>query len=252
MYKGLFVILTLVILSCKSATNKTSTPNNMQSSEKNGAASEDGFVSLFDGQTTKGWHNYGKTTVGKAWKAVDGTLHLDTMGKKDWQTSEGGDLVTDEEFDNFHLKYDWKIAPKGNSGVVFYIHEDTTYKYMWQTGPEMQVLDNGTSTADGHPDGKITSHRAGDLYDMIVSKETVKPAGEWNSAEIISNKGKLEFYLNGQQTLATTMWDDSWKALIAKSKFKAMKGFGTYNKGRIGLQDHGDLVWFRNIMIKKL
>ena len=236
----------MAFISCTS-TNKTT----MQTS--NGTkATEDGFVDLFDGKTTTGWHTYGKSGIGKAWKVENGTLRLDAASKKEWQTAEGGDIVTDEEFENFHFKYDWKISAKGNSGVVFYIKEEPQVQYMWHTGPEMQVLDNGTGSAEGHPDAKITSHRAGDLYDLVVSKEAVKPVGEWNTAEIISNNGKLEFYLNGQRTLSTTMWDENWNGLIAKSKFKEMPGFGKYKKGKIGLQDHGDDVWFRNLKIKKL
>jgi hypothetical protein len=239
--------LTLIVFISCTSTNKTTmqTPNGTK-------PTEEGFVDLFDGKTTAGWHTYGKTGIGKAWKVENGTLRLDAASKKDWQTAEGGDIVTDEEFENFHLKYDWKIAPKGNSGVVFYIKEEPQYQYMWHTGPEMQVLDNGTATAEGHPDAKITSHRAGDLYDLVVSKEVVKPVGEWNTAEIISNNGKLQFYQNGQLTMTTTMWDENWNTLIAKSKFKAMPGFGKYKKGKIGLQDHGDDVWFRNIKIKKM
>lgn len=246
MHKLLIGAAAAAALSCSSPKNA-----NMNSSDGNVGKNDD-WINLFDGKTTAGWHTYGKTGVGKAWKVVDGTLHLDAAAKKEWQTAEGGDIVTDEEFENFHLKYDWKIAPRGNSGVVFLIKEDPQYQYMWHTGMEMQVLDNGTANGDGHPDAKITSHRAGDLYDLIVSKEVVKAAGEWNTAEIVANKGKLEFYLNGQQTVSTTMWDDSWKALIAKSKFKSMPGFGKFNKGRIGLQDHGDDVWFRNIKIRRL
>ncbi len=215
-------------------------------------AAEDGFINLFDGKTTTGWHTFGKSAVGKAWKVEDGAIHLDAASKKGYQTSEGGDLVTNEEYDNFHLKLDWRLSPKGNSGVIFYVKDDPKYKETWHTGPEMQVLDNGTTGVEGHPDAKIVSHRAGDLYDLIVSKEAVKPVGEWNTAEIISNKGKLDFYLNGQHTLSTTMWDENWKAMVAKSKFKDMPDFATYKKGRIGLQDHGDDVWFRNIKIKKL
>jgi hypothetical protein len=246
MYKFLVAVACAAFLSCNSANRTT-----MQTSNHS-AASEEGFVDLFDGKTTKGWHTYGKTGIGKAWKVEDGSLHLDAASKKEWQTAEGGDIVTDEEYENFHLKLDWKIAPKGNSGVVFFIKEEPQYQYMWHTGPEMQVLDNGTANSEGHPDAKITSHRAGDLYDLVVSKEVVKPVGEWNTAEIVSNNGKLEFYLNGQQTLSTTVGDEAWKALIAKSKFKNMPGFGKFTKGRIGLQDHGDDVWFRNIKIKKL
>jgi hypothetical protein len=223
-------------------------------SDTNSATKDDKeWVSLFDGKTTNGWHTYGKTTIGKAWKAEDGVLHLDAASKKEWQTAEGGDIISNQEFDNFHLKLDWKISPKGNSGVIFYINEDPAkYQYPWQTGPEMQVLDNGTATQLGHSDGKLYTHRAGDLYDLLASKEVVKPAGEWNTVEIVANKGKLDFYMNGQHTLSTTMWNDIWKQMIGISKFKDMQGFGSFQKGKIGLQDHGDDVWFRNIRIKRL
>jgi Domain of Unknown Function (DUF1080) len=213
------------------------------------ATADSGWISLFDGKSTAGWHSYGKTTVGEAWKVADGSLYLDTTQKEGWQIKGGGDIVTNEEFENFDLKLDWKIAPNGNSGVIFYVHEDTAkYQYVWHTGPEMQVLDN-----NGHPDAKITKHRAGDLYDLIsCSKETVKPAGEWNEAEIVSNNGKLDLYLNGTNVVSTNMWDSAWKQLLAGSKFKDMADFGTYKKGRIALQDHGNTVWYRNIKIKKL
>jgi len=206
------------------------------------------WISLFDGQTLNGWSKYGGGEVGKAWKIENGELYLDATNKAGWQTGDGGDIVTNEEFENFHLKYEWKIAQNGNSGVMFFVHESPEFQYPWNTGPEMQVLDNA-----GHPDAKIISHRAGDLYDLIVSsEETVKPYGEWNQAEIIANNGKLDLLLNGKTIVSTTMWTPEWEALIAKSKFKDMDGFGKYKKGKIALQDHGDLVSFRNIVIKKL
>ena len=153
---------------------------------------------IFDGKTTAGWHSYGKATIGEAWKVADGNLYLDTTKKAGWQTSQGGDILTADEFENFDLKLEWKIAPNGNSGIIFYIHEDTSkYKYVWYTGPEMQVLDNA-----GHPDSKIFKHRAGDLYDLISSsKETVKPAGEWNHTMIKVFKGHVEHWLNGKKIL---------------------------------------------------
>lgn len=210
---------------------------------------KDGWQLLFDGQTTKGWHKYGGSPVGSAWKVADGTLYLDTTVKEQWQIKDGGDIVSDSAYDNFHLKLEWKIAKDGNSGIIFYIHEDTAkYEWPWHTGPEMQVLDN-----NGHPDSKIIKHRAGDLYDLIsCSKETVKPAGEWNLAEIKSVNGKLELSLNGEVVVSTMLWDDAWKKLVAGSKFKAYPDFGTYKKGKIGLQDHGNMVWYRNVMIRKL
>jgi len=204
-----------------------------------------GFKPLFDGKTTKGWHTYNKTTVGSAWQIQDGALHFDLAAKgKDG----GGDLVTDKEYGDFHLKYDWKVAPKANSGLIFYVKEAPQYGATYSTGLEMQVLDN-----DGHPDGKITKHRAGDLYDLVKSSsEPVKPVGEWNKAEIISKKGTLTLILNGVEVVKTTLWDENWKNLIAGSKFATWKDWGTFKTGKIALQDHGDEVWYKNILIKEL
>jgi len=210
---------------------------------------EKGWVSLFDGKTFNGWHTYGKQTVGKAWSIDDGAIHLNAANKKNYQTEGGGDMVTNNEYGNFDLKLEWKISKGGNSGIIFYVHEDPVkYNETWRTGMEMQVLDN-----DGHPDGKIHKHRAGDLYDLIAcSKENVKPVGEWNRVEVISDNGHLRFILNGTTVVETDLWNEEWKKLIAGSKFKSMPDFGTFKKGHIALQDHGNDVWFRNIMIKKL
>jgi hypothetical protein len=204
-----------------------------------------GFKPIFDGKTTTGWHTYGKTSASAGWKVDEGILHFDPEAAKN---GEGGDLVTNAEYENFHLKLDWKVAPNANSGIIFYVNDNPDeYKNTFETGLEMQVLDN-----EGHPDGKITKHRAGDLYDLIKSKsEPVKPVGEWNTAEIISKNGKLTFVLNGVIIVETTLWDDNFKALVAGSKFAAWPGFGTFRKGNIALQDHGNSVWYRNIYIKE-
>ncbi len=234
----------VLLFACNNSSNKqiaqssVMTENMLTKQEK-----KEGWELLFDGTTTNGWHKYGNKPIGAAWKVADGNLFFDASLK-----AEGGDIVSDKEYDNFHLKYDWKISPNGNSGVIFYAQEDPKYRWPWQTGPEMQVLDN-----NGHPDAKIIKHRAGDLYDLIASsKETVKPAMEWNQAEIKCVNGKLDFYLNGENIVSTTLWDDNWKKMVAESKFKNSPDFGKYQKGRIGLQDHGDNVWFRNIKIRKL
>ena len=220
-----------------------STPANTLKTCSSTETIKGGWKKLFDGKTKKGWHSYGKATAGDAWKIADGALYVDPSIK------EGGDLVTDEEYSNFDLKLEWKISENGNSGILINIKEDAAkYNETYITGPEIQVLDN-----DGHPDGKITKHRAGDLYDLIKSSsEPVKPVGEWNAVEIISNKGKLQVFVNGTNVVTTTMWDDNWRSLIAGSKFKNWADFGTFKKGKIALQDHGNAVWYRNIEIKKL
>ena len=163
------------------------------------------------------------------------------------QQKEGWQLLFDGQTTKGWHKYGggpvgsaWKVA----DGTLYL---DTTDKKDWQ------IKDGGDIVNNGHPDSKIIKHRAGDLYDLISSsKETVKPAGEWNLAEIKSLNGKLELSLNGEVVVSTTLWDDAWKKLIAGSKFKTMPGFGTYQKGKIGLQDHDNMVWYRNVMIRKL
>jgi hypothetical protein len=213
------------------------------------AERKEGWVLLFDGTSLNGWHKYGGKPAGTAWKAIDGELLLDPSQKNDWQVLDGGDIVTNKSFKNFHLKLEWKIAQNGNSGIMFFIHEDSVkFRWPWMSGPEMQVLDN-----EGHPDSKIFKHRAGDLYDLIACKEeTAKPFGQWNQVEIRCLNGQLDFWLNGVNVVSTALWGDTWKQLIAGSKFAKMQGFGTYQDGKIGLQDHGDKVWFRNIKVKEL
>jgi hypothetical protein len=246
MIKSLLFVFACILLSFNSNRIVMNTVRDSQ------AATGDGWISLFNGKSTNGWHSYGKDHVGSVWKVENGVLHLDGESKKTAK-AEGGDLVTNDEFGNFDLKLEWRISPKGNSGVIFYVKEDPSkYENTYNTGPEMQVLDNGSATVPGHPDGKLYTHRAGDLYDLLAAKEAAKPAGEWNQAEIRSENDKLDFYLNGVHTLSTVIWNDTWRQMISISKFKDMKDFGTFKKGRIALQDHGDEVWYRNIRIKKL
>lgn len=209
------------------------------------------WTSLFDGKTTNGWHTYGKDAVGEAWKVVDGTLMLDPSNKQGWQIKGGGDIVSNESYGDFHLQLEWKISPNGNSGVIFFVQDEPKkYNYIWYTGPEMQVLDN-----DGHSDGKIIKHRAGNLYDLVAGVEgAVKPVGEWNLVDIINEKGTLTLKLNGVTTVTTTLGDDSWRNLIKNSKFSKGESpdFGKVFTGHIGLQDHGNQVWYRNIRIQRL
>ena len=245
----LFTIIGLTVLACQSETTEENEEIELEPVLKLEEVDVD-WLSLFDGETTYGWTNYGSDLIGPAWQVQDSMLYLNTTrGDDGKRLFEGGDIVTDAEFEDFHLKLEWKISKNGNSGIMFYVNEDKSkYPYPWSTGPEMQILDN-----DGHADGKIESHRAGDLYDLVKSSsEPVRPVGEWNEVDIISQDSTLTFKLNGVTIVETSLWDETWEQLIADSKFKNMPDFGTFSKGRISLQDHGDDVWFRNIKIKRL
>lgn len=212
------------------------------------AEKQAGWRLLFDGKSTAGWRNYGKQRIGPAWTVQDGSLSLDNSLKKGWQTYDGGDIVSEEVFENYELVLHWKVAPGGNSGIIYNVQESPKHDYPWQTGPEMQVLDNTQ-----HPDGKIFKHRAGDLYDLIPCRfVAVNPAGEWNEARLVQQKGVVEHWLNGHLMLSYDMNKPEWIALIKGSKFKDMPDFGRVAKGRICLQDHGDRVWFKNIKIRPL
>lgn len=258
--KRFFAIISCVIfLVCYQVNSGISQsldlPTGEKVQEKNPAINKltrkekaEGWQLLYDGKSTKGWHVYLNKSDGSAWKSIDGTLMLDPSQKQNGKVVGGGDIVTDAVYENFHLVLEWKVAQNANSGIIFLVQEDKKYEWPWLTGPEMQVLDNA-----GHPDAKIISHRAGDLYDLIsCSRETVKPFGEWNKAEIKYDQGKLDLYLNNEKVVSTTMHDENWKQMVAKSKFKRMADFANFTSGRIALQDHGDQIWFRNIKIKKL
>jgi Domain of Unknown Function (DUF1080) len=234
---GFTIILLMVsIIAVRSQVN-----NQLTAEEK-----KQGWKLLFDGKSPAGWHTYNQKTFGPAWKVVDGTLYCDSTVKI--PKGEEGDICTEKEYENFDLKYQWKIAKNGNSGVMFLVQESKKYDAPYLSGPEMQVLDN-----DGHPDGKIHKHRTGDLYDLIASSsEPVHAVGEWNDAEIKLDHGKLSLFLNGINVVTTTMWDANWDALVKGSKFKQWPSFAKSKSGHIDLQDHHCDVWFRNIKIKSL
>lgn len=195
-----------------------------------------GWKLLFDGRTTSGWHTYGKSGV-IGWEAKDGELV---------RTSEGGDLISDAQFDSFELTLEWKVLPNGNSGIFYWAHEAT--KVVYENAPEMQILDNA-----GHRDGVSPLTSAGALYGLYPAPpDAAKPAGEWNRARIITKGSKVEHYLNGVLTGKGDFDSDELKAKIAASKFNQWPTYGKSRRGHLGLQDHGDLVWFRNIYIRVL
>jgi hypothetical protein len=208
---------------------------------------------LFDGSTTQGWRNYNKTTFPEqGWEIVDGTLHCKGSGRGE-AGGGGGDILYDKKFSNFHLKLEWKISEGGNSGIFYLAQESPELDFIWKTAPEMQVLDNAK-----HPDaeaGKDGNRKAGSLYDLIPAvPQNAKPAGEWNTAEIKVYKGSVWHMQNGETVLEYHLWTPEWNALVAGSKFPALNPnwANVAAEGYIGLQDHGDDVWYRNIQIREL
>lgn len=203
---------------------------------------------LFNGKNLNEWKGYNQKGIPKGWAIENGILELNPQ-KDSLGNMEGADLVTKQEFKNFELVLDWKISENGNSGIMFNVVEDPKYGEPYLTGPEIQILDN-----EGHPDGKIPKHRAGDLYDLIAcSKESVKKVGEWNHVLLISNQGHLQIYLNGNLSVETQMHDANWDSLVTGSKFKSMApDFAKSDHGKICLQNHGNKVSFKNIRVKVL
>jgi len=212
---------------------------------------EEKWELLFDGKTTDGWHVYGQNSVGAKWTVKEGCLVFEgrAEGTSDKITDGGGDLLTDQKFENFEFQLEWNISEGGNSGIFYLVDEDTTYKEAWETSPEMQVLDN-----ERHPDaqaGLDGNHQAGALYDLIPCRiKTVKPAGEWNQVRIVKNNDHVEHWLNGQKVVEYDLNNPEWDEMIKNSKFAELPGFAKASPAYIALQDHDNEVWYRNIRIK--
>lgn len=202
-----------------------------------------GWKLLFDGKDLAGWHSYLQPDAKPGWSVADDAIKTDF--------NNGGvrqDLVTDDEYENYELSLEWKIAKGGNSGIIFNLHEDPAYSATYFTGLEMQVLDNVNAE-----DNKKDNHLAGSLYDLIAADpKAVHPFGVWNRARIRMQEGHLTLWLNGKKVVETQLWNDQWKKLVAGSKFKEWPVFGTFHKGHIALQYHGGEVWYRNIKIRQL
>ncbi len=207
-------------------------PNTLTAAER-----ADGWTLLFDGETTDGWRGYNAESMPDGWQAVDGALA---------RVGQGGDIISEAQFENFELRIEWKLETGGNSGIFFRATEGAGAA--WHTAPEMQVLDD-----DAHPDGQSTMTSAGSDYALYGrSRDTVKPVGEWNAARIIADGSHVEYWLNGVRVVAYELWNDDWEARVAASKFGVYPQFGRARRGHFAIQDHGDPVYFRNIKVREL
>jgi hypothetical protein len=196
-----------------------------------------GWRLLFDGRTTAGWRGYQMPAMPTGWQVVDGALT---------RVGDGADIITTDQYANFELSLEWKVAPKGNSGIMYRVTEADSATY--RTGPEMQVLDDA-----GHRDGLSRLTAAGAAYGLYPAPEgVVKPAGEWNQARIVVTGNHVEHWLNGVKMADYELLSRDWEARMAKTKFAEWPGFGRAPKGHIALQDHGDWVAYRNFKIRVL
>jgi hypothetical protein len=220
----------------------------------------DGWITIFDGKSFNGWRGYNRADMPEAWIIEDGAIRIQGSGAGEAGAANGGDIIFAHKFKNFELQLEWKVGKGSNSGI-FYLAQEVVEQPIYISSPEFQVLDN-----DNHPDaklGKDGNRQSASLYDMIPAKpQNANPFGEWNSASIISYKGTIVHNQNGENVLEYHLWTPQWKELLDVSKFSKDKwplayelllNCGGENKeGYIGLQDHGEDTWFRNIKIKLL
>lgn len=201
--------------------------------------------SLFDGKTLSGWHGFNKTGEVKNWTIEDSAMVCLGAAKD----ASGGDLVSDKEYENFELSWQWKVTRGGNSGVMYHVIESPKYKSPYETGPEYQMIDD-----IGFPDKLEDWQKSGADYAMNLAndKKRLMAVGEWNSSKIIFDKGHVEHWLNGEKIVEFQAWDDKWNKEKKEGKWKDYPDYGTAKTGKIALQDHGNKVYFKDIVITAL
>ncbi len=243
--KLLFLCLTVAFTAVACNTNSTNKNREKVKGTDAGQTMGEGWVYLLDGANVEGWRGYNKESFPEGgWAIEDGVLGCIASGG-------GGDVIYDEKFSNFELSFDWKISEAGNSGV-FILAQEVPGQEIYMSSPEFQILDN-----DNHPDakkGRDGNRTAASLYDLIpANPQNSKPVGEWNSASIIVNNGKVTHVQNGAIVVEYELWTDRWRAMVADSKYKDWPNIvNPAKEGYIGFQDHGNDVWFRNIKIREL
>lgn len=203
------------------------------------------WITLFDGKTFKGWHGFNKKGPVQNWTIEDGAMVC--LGAA--ADANGGDIVTDEAFDNFELKWEWKISKEGNSGVMYHVVEGVKYNGPYQTGPEYQLIDDVD-----FPEKLEEWQKTGADYAMNLTnnKKKLQPVGEWNTSKIVFNKGHVEYWLNGAKIVEFQAWGEEWTNKKTTGKWKDYPDYGLAKSGLIALQDHGHKAYFKNIVIRKI
>ncbi|MEA2761047.1 MAG: hypothetical protein QOD47_331 [Gemmatimonadaceae bacterium] len=197
-----------------------------------------GWRSLFDGTSTSAWRGYKTQAFPAGWTIVDGVLT---------KTGSANDIVTKDQFGNFELALDWKLAPGGNAGIFYRGTEE--YDKIYWSAPEYQLLDDA-----GHPDGQSRLTSAGAAYALYPSPAgVVKPGGQWNSTLLVVNGNNVQHWMNGQKVVDYTLASPDWEAKVKASKFGQYPHYGRAPSGYIGIQgDHDGQLWLRNIRIREI
>lgn len=217
--------------------------NIQKDNELTAAEKAAGWKLLFDGKTLNGWRMY-QNKAADCWGAKDGAIYCkgSTRDKSDLRA----DLVTADEYEDFELSIEWKIAAAGNSGIMYNVTEDQYAAYL--TGPEYQLIDD-----DGFPEKLEDWQKSGADYAMYAPlAKAAKPVGQYNVTRIVVKGPHREYWLNGVKTAEFEAWSDDWNKRKSIGKWKDTPSYGMAKKGRIALQDHGSGVWFKNIKLRKL
>ena len=225
--KAVFLGLAAAVLASGAAM---AAPNTLTPAEK--AA---GWRLLFDGKSVAGWRGFKAATPDKGWHVKDGALGPDPKTSKD--------IISEGEFGDFELSFQWKISPKGNSGVMYRVIEEGDETY--QSGPEYQILDNAH--------GERPLEQAASLYALYApSTDATRPQGDWNQGRISVRHGHVEHWLNGVKVVEYELGSPDFKTRVDHSKFRQWPQFASAGSGHIALQNHGNDTWFRNLKIRRL
>lgn len=239
----LFFLGIAILLSACSESKKTITGSMAADNQLTKTEQVAGYRLLFDGATMNGWRTY-QNKPADSWSVKDGALYC--AGSKTDKTDRRADLITTSQYENFDLSLDWKLAPQGNSGIMYMVTEEFPTAYL--SGPEYQIIDD-----INFPEKLEDWQKTGANYAMDPAP-TAKPnpIGQWNHTRIVVNKGHVEHWLNGTKVVDYQLGTEDWLKKKNAGKWKDAAGYGRSKKGYIALQDHGSEAWFRNIKLKEL
>jgi len=233
-------LLTVILFSVSGCAD-TEKQNRLTEQEK-----EEGWTLLFDGTTMNGWHLFNKGNIPSAWSVDSGRLICNPHAKD----VKHGDLVTDKIYQDFDLRFEWKISKAGNSGMFINVQERPEFATTFSTGPEYQLLDDKNVEPDYL---RNPTHKAAAIFGVVPNNSHSMPkAGEWNQSRILQQNGKLTFWLNDAQTVQVDLHSAEWKNLVALSSLSKFPEFGLAVSGHLAVQDWTNGVAFRNIKIKEL